>query len=68
MVFSWRNHRHFGPLILTSAAVALLAWIFYGHYNAWLEGGGFAGLLIASIWDLRLKKRVCAAKSRIDVN
>jgi len=59
MIFSWRIHRKFGPLVVTGAASALLVWVFYGHYNAWLEGSGFFGLLVASVWDLRLKKRVC---------
>ncbi len=59
---SWRNHRNFGPLAITSVAVALLLSVFYGHYNAWLEGSGFAGLFIASVWDIRLKKQACMAK------
>lgn len=63
MLFSWRKHRNSGPLILTGVAAALLAWTFYGHYNPWLEGGGFVGLLIASVWDLRLKKNICTEGS-----
>ena len=60
MLYSWRRHRHPGPLILSLAAAALLLWVFYGHYSKPLELTGFALLVIASLWDFRAKKRVCS--------
>ncbi|VAW68603.1 hypothetical protein MNBD_GAMMA09-2690 [hydrothermal vent metagenome] len=59
MLYSWRSHRHPGPLILSLSAAALLFWVFYGSYSKSLELTGFALLVIASIWDFRAKKRVC---------
>ena len=60
MVYSWRIHRHPGPLLLSLGAAALLLWVFYGSYSKPLELTGFALLVIASVWDFRAKKRVCA--------
>lgn len=60
MVYSWRIHRHPGPLLLSLGAAALLLWVFYGSYSKPLELTGFALLVVASVWDFRAKKRVCA--------
>ena len=60
MVYSWRIHRHPGPLLLSLSAAALLLWVFYGSYSKPLELTGFALLVVASVWDFRAKKRVCA--------
>ncbi len=60
MLYSWRSHRHPGPLMLSLSAAALLLWVFYGSYSRPLELTGFALLVIASIWDFRARKRVCA--------
>jgi arsenite methyltransferase len=59
MLYSWRSHRHPGPLILSLGAAVLLLWVFYGSYSKPLELTGFALLVIASIWDFRARKRVC---------
>ena len=60
MVYSFRTHRHPGPLLLTLASAALLLWVFYGSYSKLIELTGFAALVAASVWDFRIKKRVCA--------
>jgi len=60
MLYSWRSHRHPGPLLLSLSAAALLFWVFYGSYSKSLELTGFALLVIASLWDFRAKKRACA--------
>ena len=60
MLYSWRSHRHPGPLLLSMSAATLLLWVFYGSYSKPLELTGFALLVIASIWDFRTKKRACA--------
>jgi arsenite methyltransferase len=59
MVYSWRIHRHPGPLLLSLGAAALLLWVFYGSYSKPLELAGFALLVVASVWDFRAKKRTC---------
>jgi len=61
MVYSYRIHRHPGPLLLSLAAAALLFWVFYGSYSQALELTGFGLLVVASIWDFRAKKRACTA-------
>jgi len=58
-VYSWRIHRHPGPLLLSLGAAALLLWVFYGSYSKPLELTGFALLVVASIWDFRVKKSTC---------
>lgn len=62
MVYSFRLHRHPGPLVLSVAAAALLIWVFYGSYSQVLEIAGFVGLVAASLWDFRAKRRAGAAK------
>jgi len=61
MVYSFRLHRHPGPLTVSILSVAMLSWVFYGSYTKSLELAGFAGLVIASIWDFRCKKKACPA-------
>lgn len=59
MGYSYRVHRHPGPLLLSVASAALLVWVFYGSYSKPLELTGFIALVVASVWDFRAKKRVC---------
>lgn len=56
---SFRLHRHAGPLLLSLAAAAVLFVVFYGKYSKPLELTGFALLVIASVWDFRVRKRSC---------
>ena len=42
MVYSWRIHRHPGPLLLSLGAAVILLWVFYGSYSKPLELTGFA--------------------------
>jgi len=60
MVYSCRMHRHPGPLLLNIASAALLLWVFYGSYSKPLELAGFVALVVASVWDFRIKKHFCA--------
>jgi len=62
MGYSYRAHRHPGPLMLSVASAAMLLWVFYGGYSKPLELSGFAALIVASVWDFRTKKRVCVDK------
>ncbi len=68
MLYSWRSHRHPGPLILSLNAAALLLWVFYGSYSRPLELIGFALLVTASLWDFYIKRRVCITSSHHDEN
>jgi len=62
MGYSYRVHRHPGPLMLSVASAAMLLRVFYGSYSKPLELTGFVLLIIASIWDFRTKRRVCVDK------
>ena len=60
MLYSWHSHRYPGPLLLSLGAAGLLFWVFYGNYSKSLELTGFVLLIIASVWDFRAKRRICA--------
>lgn len=62
MGYSYSVHRYPGPLLLSIASAALLLWVFYGSYSKPLELTGFVALVIASVWDFRVKKRACSVK------
>lgn len=62
MAYSYRVHRHPGPLLLSITSAAVLLWVFYGSYSKPLELTGFAVLVFASLWDFRAKKRACVEK------
>jgi len=59
MAYSFRAHRHPGPLLLSIASAALLSWVFFGSYSKLLELIGFVALVLASVWDFRVKKHTC---------
>jgi arsenite methyltransferase len=63
MVYSFWVHRHPGPLTVSLLSVAVLSWVFYGNYTGSLELLGFVGLVVASVWDFRCKKKACPAPS-----
>lgn len=62
MGYSFRIHRHPGPLLVSIASAALLLWVFYGSYSKSMEMTGFIALVIASLWDFRAKKHACINK------
>lgn len=66
MVYSFRLHRHPGPLAVCLLSIAVLLWVFYGSYSKSSELLGFAGLVAASIWDFRCKKKACPTPSLQD--
>lgn len=59
MGYSYRIHRHPGPLLLSIVSATMLGWVFYGSSSKPLELTGFVMLAAASIWDFRAKRRVC---------
>lgn len=64
MVYSYTVHRHRGPLMLSAASAMILLWVFFVSYSRPFELSGFVGLIIASLWDFRTKRRVCTGKCR----
>lgn len=64
LAYSYRLHRHGGPLLLGLAAAVLLLWVFYGRYSRPLEALGFVGLIAASVWDFRAKHLACPSATR----
>jgi len=62
MAYSFRTHRHPAPLVLSATAAAVLVWVFYGTYSQVLEMAGFGGLVAASVWDFRIRKRACSTQ------
>ena len=61
MAYSFRLHRHPGPLTVSFLSVVALLWVFYGSYTKSLELSGFAWVVVASRWDYRCKKKACSA-------
>ena len=61
MIYSFRLHRHPGPITVSLLSVIVLLWVFYGTYSKPIELLGFASLIIASLWDFRCKKKACPA-------
>ena len=51
----WR-HRARAPLILALAGAALVLWVMLGRYDRLMELAGFASLVVAAVWDRRLKR------------
>ena len=62
MGHSFSMHRHPGPLLLSIVSATVLIWVFFVSHTKALEMSGFAMLLLASLWDWRLKKQSCAGR------
>lgn len=63
MLYSWRLHKNFIPLLLSLLAAGVLMWVFYGEYSKLLEWLGFLLLIVASILDFCSKKKICTEQS-----
>ncbi len=63
MLYSWRLHKNFVPLLLSLLAAGMLIWVFYGSYSKLLEWMGFSLLIVASILDFCSKKKTCPERS-----
>jgi hypothetical protein len=61
-VHSFWKYRQSGPSILGLCSIVLLGWVFYEDHSEAVEMVGFTGLIVASLWDLQVKKRICSAQ------
>ncbi len=52
----YRHHRVAGPLVIAAVGTALVLWAMAVSYDRALEIAGFAGLILAAIWDWRVKR------------
>jgi hypothetical protein len=52
----YRCHQVPGPLILAGIGAGMIVWVMFGSFNRVLELLGFACLIMAAIWDWRLKR------------
>lgn len=57
MGYSFWVYRKAGPPLLGSCSIFLLGLAFYTVHSETLEIVGFVGLIGASIWDVRVKKK-----------
>ncbi|MGH7226186.1 MAG: MerC domain-containing protein [Gemmataceae bacterium] len=53
---SGRRQRIFGPTVISTAGLAFILWAMYGAYSRIVEFVGFALLVTATLWDLRLRR------------
>jgi rhodanese-related sulfurtransferase len=54
---SGRKRRSFGPTLVATIGFAFILWAMYGAYTRLVEISGFALLVAATFWDLRLPRR-----------
>jgi len=52
-----RRYRNIGPFILASIGALLVSWVMVVDYSRTIEIFGFALLIVAAIWDRRLRGR-----------
>ena len=50
-----RRYRKFGPFILADVGALLVSWVMFVDYSRTLEIVGFALLIVAAVWDRRLR-------------
>lgn len=53
---SGRRLRIFGPTAIGTVGLAFILWAMYGAYSRTVELVGFGLLVIATLWDLRLRR------------
>ena len=51
-----KRHRSFGPFILSDIGALLLSWVMFVDYNRRMEIIGFGLLIVAALWDRKLRK------------
>ncbi len=57
VALGYRRHHTLAPLVIAVISLAVILWVMFGSYNRIIELIGFTGLIIAAIWDWRLKRR-----------
>jgi len=56
VLVSYRRHHMVAPPVIAIIGAALIIWAMFVSFNRVIELTGFAGLLVAAIWDWRAKK------------
>lgn len=64
-ILSFRQHRKYGPLVLTAACVIGLLVVYNVSLIAWLLYSALVGLVLAAIWNTYESKRCnqCSAEA-----
>ncbi len=57
VALGYRRHHVIGPLVIAAIGAVIILWVMFGVYSRALEVAGFAGLVIAAIWDWRMQRR-----------
>ena len=52
-----QRHRNLGPFILSDIGALLVSWVMIVDYSRAIEIGGFTLLIIAALWDRRMRRR-----------
>lgn len=52
-----QRHRSFGPFIIADVGALLLSWVMFVDYSRPKEIIGFALLIVAALWDRKLRKQ-----------
>ena len=52
---STRRHRIAGPVVIAGTGLAFILWTLYVNYSRVVELAGFAMLVAATLWDVRLR-------------
>ncbi|GMQ96221.1 MAG: hypothetical protein BMS9Abin14_747 [Gammaproteobacteria bacterium] len=55
MGVNMRRHRSFGPFILADIGALMVSWVMFVDYSRTMEIVGFALLIVAAVWDRRLR-------------
>jgi hypothetical protein len=57
MGVNMQRHRSFAPFIVSDIGALLVSWVMFVDYGRTMEIFGFALLIVAAIWDRRLRGR-----------
>lgn len=55
---NFRRHRAVGPLIAAAVGAVFVTWAMFVSFNRIIEIAGFAGLILAALWERRLKSSI----------
>ena len=51
----FRSHHTPGPLLIAAVGALLITFTMFVYFNRFIEIAGFAGLIVAALWDRHLK-------------
>lgn len=56
VAINFRRYRVVGPLIVAAVGSVFITWVMFVSFNRIMELIGFAGLITATVWDIRIKR------------